>query len=77
MTGVPYRNDVPRSPRDEAGQERLVLHEQRPVEAERLAQLRDILGRGAFAEHRLRRIAGHEMDQREDERGDAEQDRES
>ena len=33
----------------------------------------DVLRRRALAQHRLRRIAGHEVDQREDERRDAEQ----
>ena len=52
-----------------------VLHVQRPVEAELGAQFGDVLRRRALAEHRLRRIAGHQMDQREHERRDAEQDR--
>ena len=56
-------------------EKRSVLHEQRPVEAETLAELRDVLRRGAFAEHRLRGIAGNEVDERKDQRRHAEQHR--
>ena len=51
----------------------LYCDKERPVETERVPQLGDFFLRRAFAEHRLRRIAGHEMDQREHERRDAEQ----
>ena len=53
------------------GKEGRVLLEERPIQAEPAAQLFDILLGGRFAEHRLRRIAGNEMNQREDEGGDA------
>jgi len=36
---------------------------------EPFAKLRDVFRGGAFAEHRLHRIAGEEMDQREHEGG--------
>ena len=58
-----------------AREKRGVLNEQRPVEAEPAAQLGDAFGRRGIAEHRLDRIAGNEMDEREDERRDAQQDR--
>ena len=48
-----------------------VLCEERLIEIESVAKLRDFAGRGAFAEHLLDRIAGddvnHEKDQSEDE----------
>src|SRR5712692_6826850 len=48
-----------------------VLCEERLIEIESVAKLRDFSGRGAFAEHLLDRIAGddvnHEKDQSEDE----------
>ena len=56
-------------------EKRSVLHEQRPVEAEPLAELRDVFRRGAFAKHRLRGIAGNEVDEGKDQRRHAEQDR--
>ena len=54
-------------------QKAAVLDVERPVEPEPSAQLGDVLRRRAVAEHRLHRIAGHEMDEREDERRDAEE----
>ena len=51
-----------------------VLDVQRAIEAELRAQLHDLLRRRALAEHRLDRIPRHEMEEREDERGDAQQD---
>ena len=75
MTGWLVRSERPRSPVHRASRETAVLLEQRPVEAEARAQLRDVLRRRRLAEHRLRRIARNEMNQREDERRDAEQDR--
>src|SRR5262249_39952918 len=60
---------------DHAAEEASVLHEQRLVESERMTKLSDVLLRRAFAEHRLRRIAGHQMDQREHERGHADENR--
>ena len=45
-----------------AREERGVLNEQRPVEAEPAPQLGDALRRGGIAEHRLHRIAGNEME---------------
>ena len=74
VTGSLVRSDVPRSPARRP-QEGAVLLEQRPIEAEARAQLGHVLGRGGLAEHRLRRVAGNEVDQREDERRDAEQHR--
>ena len=56
-------------------EKRSVLHEQRAIEAETLAELRDVFRRRAFAEHRLRGIAGDEMNERKDQRRHAEQDR--
>jgi hypothetical protein len=48
-----------------------VLCEERLIEIESVAKLRDFSGRSAFAEHSLDRIAGddvnHEKDQSEDE----------
>ena len=49
--------------------------DRRTLRHEAPAQVGDILGRRAVAEHRLHGIAGHEMDQGEDERGHAEQHR--
>ncbi len=51
-----------------------VLLEQRPIETERLPQLRHFLVGRALAQHRLGRVAGYEVDEGEDERRDAEQD---
>ena len=62
-------------PGREALEESGVLHVQRPIEPQSAAQLRDVLRRRALAEHRLNRIARHEMDEREDERRDAHKDR--
>ena len=75
VTGVPEAERRPEIAARDAGQERAVLRQQRPVEAERRPQPRDFIGRGAFPEHRLRGITGHEVDQREHERRDAEQHR--
>ena len=50
-----------------------VLLDERLVEAEPMPEGFDFFLRGGFAEHRLRRIAGDQVDQREDQRGDAEQ----
>ena len=50
-----------------------VLRQERLIETEAGAELGDVLRRGAVAEHGLRRITRHEMDQRKHERGDAEQ----
>ena len=59
--------------RDGAGQERQVLLEQRAIEPEPLPQFVDIGLRCRLAEHRLRRIAGNEMNEREHQGRDAEQ----
>ncbi len=72
-TGSPVRSDVPRSPRTSSGQKRDVLLEQRAVEPEPAAELLHVGLRGGFAQHRLRRVAGNEVNQREDQRRDAEQ----
>ena len=44
-----------------------VLHVQRSIEAEPAAQIRDVARRGAVSEHRLDRIARHQMNEREHE----------
>ena len=75
MTGVSVAERRAEIAAHEPGRNDAVLRQQRPVEPERRPQPRDFLLRRAFAEHRLRRIAGHEVDQREDERRDAEQHR--
>ena len=69
------RNDVPRSPRTTPPRNArycVSSGRSRPSECRSLPH---VLRRGAFAEHRLRRIAGHEMNQREHQRRDAEQHR--
>ncbi len=58
-----------------AADKRAVLREQRTIESEPRAQLRDVLRRRALAKHRLHRVAGDQVNQREHERGDADQDR--
>ncbi len=58
-------------PREKAA----VLHVQRAIEPEPAAQNRDVLRRGAVPEHRLHRIARHEMNKREHEGSHAEEDR--
>ena len=58
-----------------ATDERDVLREQRPIEAEGMPQRRHFFSGGGFAEHRLRRVARHEMNEREDKRRDAEEHR--
>jgi hypothetical protein len=49
------------------------LREQRLIQTEALAQLGHVLRRRAFAEHRLRGVARDQVDQREHQRGNAEQ----
>jgi hypothetical protein len=50
-------------------EEGAVLHEQRPVEPEVVAQRRDVGALRPLAEHDLHRVAGDDVDEREDERG--------
>ncbi len=52
----------------DAARERSVLLQQRAIEPELRAQLRHVLRRRALAEHRLHRIAWHQVNEREDER---------
>ncbi len=59
---------------DRSLQEGTVLDQERPIEAEPPAQIGDVLRRRAVAEHGLHRIAGHEVNEREHERRDAQQD---
>src|SRR5574341_569253 len=54
----------------ESGKIFSVLHEERLVEPERVAQLLQIFGARAFAEHLLHGVAGHDVDQQENERED-------
>jgi hypothetical protein len=50
-----------------------VLLDERTIETEARSQFRHVLRRCRLAEHRLRRIAGNEVNEREDEGRDAEQ----
>src|SRR5579883_1827850 len=67
-TGSPLRNDVPRSPRS-AG-ERRVLHEERPVRAQRLMHALHVLDarRPRALEHGHRGVAGQPDPERHEQR---------
>ncbi len=54
---------------------RSVLNDERPIQAEAFAQLIDFVGRRPFAEHRLRGIAGDEVNERKNQGRDADQHR--
>ena len=56
---------------DRPSQERAVLDVERPVQTELLPEVGDILAGRALAEHRFDRVAGYQMDERENQRCDA------
>ena len=77
VTGCWVRSDVAEIAADEPLEVPPVLFGQRPIETQARAQLRDVFRRGAVAQHGLRRVARHQVNEREDQRRHAEQDRQA
>ena len=75
MTGSPVRSDVPRSPRTRPPRKRPDRSRKGPVESQALPQHLDVGLRGSLAQHGLRRISGNQMNEGEDQRRHAQQDR--
>ena len=73
MTGWPVTIETPQSPRSAPGEEHAVLLDDRQVEAEPLTQRVDRLAARLVAEDELRRIAGNDPHQHEDQRQHREQ----
>ena len=61
-------NRLPQVPARRAEEEAGVLRRERAVEAQVAAQRRHVRGRRGLAEHDLHRVAGHEVQEGEDER---------
>ena len=74
-TGSPVRSDVPRSPRASPARNAPYCSSSGRSSPSRLRSSSTSACERGFAQHRLRRIAGNEVNEGEDQRRDAEQDR--